>query len=374
MVREPLPTERTLLLGVVVARWGTWAWAAVTVVWQRDDLRHPLVGALAVVASGLWAAGTTAALRRRPGLLLHGGWALAELAFGFLLLVGDGVVFEPGHTLDNSQNLAGMWPLVSVLAAAVVLAPWLAGIGGVVVASGRFFDSLANGERSFPASRVVSFASTAVFYLVAAIVWSLVTRRLRLVETEVLTRRARDEVARTLHDGVLQTLALVERRAATTDPELAAEARASDRELRAWLYGGSGARGEREPDAFDVRLRDTAARIAARHDVPVTVNVLADRAPRAEVAHAVAGAVGEAVTNAAKHAGAGRVVVYAEVDDDGAVFASVRDDGRGFDVDAARRAHRGLVRSIDERVAAVGGRVEIVSGPGQGTEVRLWAT
>lgn len=371
MVREPLPTERTLLLGVVVARWGTWAWALVTVVWQRHDLRHPAIGALAVALSGLWALGTTVALRRRPGLLLHGGWALAELAFGFLLLVADGVVFTEGHTLDGSQNLAGMWPLVSVLAAAVVLAPWLAGVGGVVVASGRFFDALANGERSFPASRVVSFASTAAFYLVAAIVWSLVTRRLRLVETEVLTRRARDEVARTLHDGVLQTLALVERRAATTDPELATEARASDRELRAWLYGGGV---EREPDAFDVRLRDVAVRIGARHDLPVTVNVLADRGPRAEVAHAVAGAVGEAVTNAAKHAGAGRVVVYAEVDDDGAVFASVRDDGHGFDVDVARRAHRGLVRSIDERVASVGGRVEIVSAPGQGTEVRLWAT
>jgi signal transduction histidine kinase len=279
-------------------------------------------------------------------------------------------VFDPGHTTGGGQNLAGTWPLVGVLAAAVVLAPWLAGLGGMLVASGRVAGALANGERTFTGSRVVSFVSTAVFYAVAAVMWSLVTRRLRVVETEVLARRARDEVARTLHDGVLQTLALVERRTNETDPELAAEARASDRELRAWLYGG----GQREPDTLEARLRQAATRVAARFDLPVTVNALVEREPRADVADAVVGAVGEALANAAKHAGAGRVVVFAEVDDEGAVFASVRDDGCGFDVGAARRAGRGLVRSIDERIVGLGGRVELVSRPGDGTEVRMWAT
>ena len=51
------------------------------------------------------------------------------------------------------------------------------------------------------------------------------------------------------------------------------------------------------------------------------------------------GAVREAVTNAAKHAGAAKVVVFAEVDDDGALFVSVHDDGCGFD--PARRAGDG---------------------------------
>ena len=168
---------------------------------------------------------------------------------------------------------------------------------------------------------------------------------MRVVETEVADRRARDEVARTLHDGVLQTLALVERRAATTDPELAATARASDRELRAWLYGV----GVVDQRSLDARLRQSADAVAAGYDLPITVNVLAEVQPRPQV------------------------VVFVEVEEDGSVFASVRDDGRGLDPVRARLAGRGIVRSIDERLALVCGRAELVSGTGTGTEVRVWA-
>ena len=65
--------------------------------------------------------------------------------------------------------------------------------------------------------------------------------------------------------------------------------------------------------------------------------------------------------------------MFVEVDDDGTVFASVRDDGHGFDVDAARAGH-GLDESIVARIRDVGGRSEIVSSAGSGTEVRLWST
>jgi signal transduction histidine kinase len=279
------------------------------------------------------------------------------------------VVFEAGHTITSKQNLAGTWPLVAILAAATSLAPWTAGFGAFVVATGRVAGALANGESWPRGSRIVSFGATAAFYTVAGVVWALLTRRLRVVETEVAARRARDDVARTLHDGVLQTLALVERRTAATDPELAATARASDRELRAWLYGGR----SEERQGFDAALRHAADRVAAGYDLPVTVNLVAEREPDDEVAAAIVGAVGEALANAAKHAEASKVVVYAEVDERGAVFASVRDDGRGMDADAARSAGRGIVRSIDERMAAVGGRAELVSSAERGTEVRLWA-
>lgn len=371
VLRDPLPTERTLLQGVVLARWGTWVWLTATTLIQRDDLAHPALAGVAVAVALGWCVLTTWALRRRPGVLVHPAWAVAELVLALVLLMADGLVFDAGHTLDGSQNLAGTWPLLAVLVAASALAPWVAGLGGAAVAAGRVLGGLVNGEPSPSGSRVVSFLSTAVFYAVAAVMWSWLARRLRLVETEVLARRARDDVARTLHDGVLQTLALVARRTSTVDPELAAVARTSDRELRAWLYGRA-ADGERADLA--ARLRAAADRVAAGYDLPVTVNVLADTEPRPAVADAVVGAVGEALTNAAKHAAATRVVVYVEADDDGAVFATVRDDGCGFDAMAARAAGRGIVRSIDERLALVGGRAELVSAPGEGTEVRLWAT
>jgi len=52
----------------------------------------------------------------------------------------------------------------------------------------------------------------------------------------------------------------------------------------------------------------------------------------------------------------------------------VRDDGRGFDVPAARKraAHGGSqgLLSMQERVALAGGDLEIDSAPGRGTTVR----
>jgi PAS domain S-box-containing protein len=80
-------------------------------------------------------------------------------------------------------------------------------------------------------------------------------------------------------------------------------------------------------------------------------------------------AVQEALTNVGKHAEARSVSVLLERRDD-EVVAIVEDDGRGFDPDAApartERPPIGL-RGMSERVAQVGGTLEIESSPGSGT-------
>jgi signal transduction histidine kinase/ligand-binding sensor domain-containing protein len=83
--------------------------------------------------------------------------------------------------------------------------------------------------------------------------------------------------------------------------------------------------------------------------------------------------VQEAVSNTLRHASAGRITVSVRTDEK-RLLLSVRDDGRGFDVaEALRRAatgrHLGLL-GMRERVEALGGRLEIDSAPGQGTEIR----
>jgi signal transduction histidine kinase len=171
-----------------------------------------------------------------------------------------------------------------------------------------------------------------------------------------------------LHDTVLQTLALVETRAAASDPDLARAARDADRDLRRFLFGAA----SRDRHTLESRVRSAVERATAHDDVDVTINVLDDGCTAdAQAQNALAGAVGEAVKNAVKHANASRIVVFVETDDDGDVFATVRDDGVGFD------QHRtvpgqGITGSIAERMRDVGGRSEIVSKVGSGTEVALW--
>jgi signal transduction histidine kinase len=78
----------------------------------------------------------------------------------------------------------------------------------------------------------------------------------------------------------------------------------------------------------------------------------------------------EALTNAAKHAGVPRIDVYAEVSAE-AVDVFVRDRGAGFDPDGVAEDRQGVRGSIIDRMARHGGRAEVRSIPGDGTEVRL---
>lgn len=82
--------------------------------------------------------------------------------------------------------------------------------------------------------------------------------------------------------------------------------------------------------------------------------------------------VQEAVTNVSRHANARHVVVHARRVD-GGVALSVRDDGGGMDVGLARqRALRGVslgILGMEDRVTLLGGRLEISSDSGTGTDV-----
>jgi PAS domain S-box-containing protein len=78
----------------------------------------------------------------------------------------------------------------------------------------------------------------------------------------------------------------------------------------------------------------------------------------------------EALTNIARHAGAGNVDLLLERRTD-QVSLIVEDDGRGFDVEQTLRSERGGFGLIGmrERVALVGGSLHVESKPGQGTTV-----
>ena len=100
------------------------------------------------------------------------------------------------------------------------------------------------------------------------------------------------------------------------------------------------------------------------------VRVVADGVGRhaPTVEEAVFFCVREAIQNAAKHAGAGAHVTLATKRRDEGFEFEVGDDGPGFD---PREQSGGFgLTSMRDRIAAIGGELEISSAPGQGAHVR----
>ena len=127
---------------------------------------------------------------------------------------------------------------------------------------------------------------------------------------ERVRTQERADVAAHLHDSVLQTLALIQKNAGD-GAAVARLARAQERDLRTWLFAGESDR-RATPLAGALRARGRRGRGRPRRRRSRWSRVGdcdLDRARCARSSHATR----EAVANAAKHAGTGRVDVYAEV-------------------------------------------------------------
>jgi signal transduction histidine kinase len=216
---------------------------------------------------------------------------------------------------------------------------------------------------------VQSFAFALIVVLGASVLlfgpwWLGMARALTAERTARIRAQERAEVAAHLHDSVLQTLALIQRRAG--DPaEVAQLARRQERDLRAWLNADETA----AADTLHGALLRIATEIEEQHGVEVEIVCVGDRALDDDLA-ALAAAAREAILNAAKFAGAARIDVYAEASDERAeVF--VRDRGAGFDVGAVPADRRGVRESIVGRMERHGGQAHVRSAPGEGTEVEL---
>jgi len=312
--------------------------------------------------------------------------ALAALAFGGIFVVegmfGGGAVFWPiviglaglallwrqadeaqrERWLDSTERLdpvrmvfgSGGWASYARVAAGAVL---------VVVALGLFG---LNGS-SYGEARVAAIAGlVGVVGLVLVIgPWVLrLVSDLGAEREERIRTQERADVAAHLHDSVLQTLALIQK--SSHDPATVARlARAQERDLRSWLYAGEST----DESSVAGALRAAAAEIEDSHGISVDVVAVGD-CDLDEALRPIVQATREAVTNAAKHAGTGRVDVYAEVSSD-AVDVFVRDRGAGFVIDDVPDDRYGVRRSILDRMQRHGGRAEVRSAPGEGTEVRL---
>ena len=198
---------------------------------------------------------------------------------------------------------------------------------------------------------------------------------LRLARDLVEERQARvraeerADMAARIHDSVLQTLALIQRQAG--DPhQVVRLARAQERELRSWLFGGKVPGAVADDDATVQAAVERIQRdVEAAHGVPVEAVVVGD-APLDDDLRALVEAGREATVNSAKWSGASSVSLFVEVNGDG-VSMFVRDRGRGFDPEAVPPDRKGLAESIRGRMTRHGGSATVRSTSDEGTEVAL---
>ena len=261
------------------------------------------------------AAAAVDVLGTRRGLLLRAGAGLLLVVGGFAVLVGAS---QSWHAVRDGFVAA----IVIACGLFLVFGPWLWRLGTELVAERR----------------------------------------------ERFRSEDRAEVAAHLHDSVLQTLAMVQRRA-DQPREVVRLARKQERELRTWLLSGQRIEAEAVAGSLGPALEALAAELEETHGVPVEVVQVRD-CDLNDSLRALLLAAREAISNAQRHSGGDSVSVFCEVGgSDVAVF--VRDRGRGFDRDGVAPDRRGIVESIEGRMTRHGGRASVRSTPGEGTEVEL---
>lgn len=312
-------------------------------------------------------------------------WPLvfAIVSAGVLLVVGTSIAGGVGLDVGRST----IWPVV-VVGAGVAIVWWQAdesqrarwwstsaadrrmgraraAAGAVlVVIGGIAVFGVQGGLRATTQAVVSTAVVVAGIGLVTAPYWLRMARELTAERAARVREQERAEVAAHLHDSVLHTLTLIQRR--VEDPrEVARLARAQERELRAWLY-----RPQTETAAsFSVELERTIAEVEDTHGVKVEVVTVGD-APLDDGLSALLKAAREATVNATKHGGGSPVSVYAEVSD-GRAEVFVRDRGPGFDLDSVPEDRLGVRQSILGRMDRHGGHASIRTAPGEGTDVQL---
>ncbi|PQZ99469.1 histidine kinase [Arthrobacter sp. MYb224] len=309
---EKLSSWRETLIGaalLLVALLALGQWLGLNIRW---DLIWPSLGIIAgVLLAWLQVDGQHLDGDRKAKALVFG-----RLILGLLLAIGGLLAILSG-SVSTSDLLGGMWAALAIITGAVVvLLPWGARL---------WRDYLSERSNRQAAAQRADFAAH-------------------------------------LHDSVLQTLAVIQKR--SDDPAAVRTlARVQERELRAWLYETE------ELDEKDVVVEiqaeaDNVEKLLLRDVDVITVG----NARGFDGQQALVAASREAMMNAAKHA-EGTISVYVECSEQ-LIEVFIRDRGKGFDVGGIDKDRYGVRESIIGRMQRAGGQASIRSGE-TGTEVEL---
>jgi signal transduction histidine kinase len=373
--RQPRDSADLLLplwRALVVFRVITWAFACFGVWTRWNGIKHPS-GAIAQLAiMAVWT------IIASIGYSRHWGRRNTRLAFADLV-VTIGCMYatllaQPLMDIRSDGSvLTSVWVAGPVLALAISRGRDGGLLGAAAVSLALLslrgvdhaWDILSNVQLLLVAGLVVGYAATTM---------RRANARLREAIAAESATAERLRLSRSIHDGVLQVLAQVQRRGTAIGgeaAELAALAAEQEVALRT-LMSSRPASGDRGRIDLCMLLLPLAT---PRVDIVVPAEQVL--LPTAAATELVA-VVKEALSNVDKHAGPGAKswVVVEDLGDD--VLLSVRDDGTGTTPDQLERAgsdgHLGVSQSIRGRVADLGGSATVRTAPGEGTEWEMRVT
>jgi signal transduction histidine kinase len=183
-------------------------------------------------------------------------------------------------------------------------------------------------------------------------------------------RAERRRLAREIHDGLAQELAFIARESMRLEPsqhkdrirDAADRALAESRLAIAMLAAAV-------DQPLPALLRDAAESVAVRAGARVLVEGTGGDDVSPEERRALMRIVREAASNGVRHGGAGTIRLAYEAGRP--LTLRISDDGSGFDPAATPRATAFGLDVMRERAEALGGRVEVRSAPGRGTDVEV---
>jgi signal transduction histidine kinase len=383
--------RRTLWAGLLVFRWVFFAWFAANAIFSELTFRYGPLPWIALALTGAWTLWLSVPPenQERP----ETPWIDLLIAVG--LIVISGLVVPPGEVIGDTPFFAVSYPVSAALLWGAARGPRGGIAAGAVLSVGlvasRPINDIPFGDLSH--GQIFGLVNGMVYYLAAGAAtgvfsllftrWAEQFRKLAEASIHASEKAARlagrESMGRAIHDSVLQSLALIHKRARELgkDPtvpgprvlDLADMAREQEQALRALIM-----REPEEPPAGAASLRDRLETVVGSvHTVPVTLSAVGPIWLPAAHVEAIVAAVEQALDNVVRHSGATRAAVFADLEDSW-VIVSVRDNGTGFvyderDLLAAGKA--GLLKSMKGRVEDLGGRMRVKTAPGVGTEVEF---
>jgi signal transduction histidine kinase len=351
--------------GVVAYRLAALVYAVALTLGVRGDFAHPgaALGVLAAMVG--WTAAMTVANSRDRGrvwpVVLADHVVCAALTLASIPVQGGADIGTGAPTLTTA------WAAAPVLSSAL-LGGWWGGLAGALVQGAASVVVRGRLPQATLGNVVLLLLAGGVGGYVARLAVAAEQRLAEAVRLAAATRE-RERLARGIHDGVLQVLALVRRRGAELGgpaAELAALAGEQETALRTLILT--------PPPALVSGDVDVRTLVSVRRSDSVTVSGPAEAVLLpADVAAELAAAVAAALDNVAAH-GDGRAWVLVE-DLGREVAVSVRDEGPGIAPGRLERAEAdgrlGVASSMRGRIADLGGTMSVHSVPGEGTEVEF---